>query len=344
MNKISLILFLLAVFYSSLFSQVLEGVVYDRGTGKPISQVSVYLNGTSIRTITNSKGESTLGVDKIVNTDLIFSHVSYNMISVPNPFDTDLNKVYLTEKSNLLEEIVILPQQDRKQLLKIFKENFLGTTRGGKSRKILNEDYLRLVYDEENHTLTAFCDTSLIIENKYLEYEVAFNLVKFYIKFKGHYKNSHVENVFLGGMSSFQDLKPNNKKIKKRRVLAYKNSPGNFLKNLANNTLKEGNYRLIDEKGSILPIEENFILGDTLGLKKIKIVPNSTITKIMESIEIVAKVDVLYGKDTWSQIAFLAESISVDEYGNPRVIGDIMFAGSLSEKRLGDMLPLNYEP
>ena len=112
------------------FSQTLSGTVYDEVTKKPVADANVYLDGTSIHTTTNANGQFALDVGKIINTQLIISHIAYNLYSIADPFNKLPDKIYLKEKSNILDEAVVITDKfTRKEKLKDFREQFLGTNK-----------------------------------------------------------------------------------------------------------------------------------------------------------------------------------------------------------------------
>lgn len=368
MKKLILCLFFMMFVLGCLQSQTLIGKVLDSKTKLPIPQVSVYLNGTSIRTMTDEDGMFAFSVGKIINTDLVISHVAYNMVSIPNPYAEIPDIIYLTEKANLLDEVVVVADRtSRKQKLKLFRKHFLGMSNAAKSCKILNEDDIYLYYNANDNKLTASSDKPLIIRNKYLGYEVQFSLIDFYVKFNA----SPFENVpsstggprtmsftgiladvldetsaFIKGTTSFIDLEPSNKKIEKRRSSIYKNSIGAFFKNLSNYSLLESNYKIFNKGIQVNP-DNYFFAKDTLSMKKIFLLRNTDINKQFEgdvSEPVSGVINILQDKNKRSRMVFLTDSFLVDQYGNTNAVDKLWFSGNMGNQRAGDMLPLDYEP
>jgi hypothetical protein len=52
----------------------------------------------------------------------------------------------------------------------------------------------------------------------------------------------------------------------------------------------------------------------------------------------------LLHKDDRSDITFKTKVFYVDDYGNHTQINNILFSGDMSKGRLGNMLPINYQP
>lgn len=368
MKRLIFCLFFAVLALTCLQSQTLIGRVVDNKTKLPIPQVSVYLNGTSIHTMTDEDGMFAFSVGKTINTDLIISHVAYNMVSIPDPYKEIPDVIYLTEKTNVLDEVIVIADRSsREEKLELFRKHFLGITNAGKSCKILNEDDIYLHYDSDENKLTASSDNPLIIRNKYLGYEVRFTLVDFYVKYfslpieksnanRGRVKTPLVAELlsgvmnegvaYISGTTSFVDLEPNSKKIKGRRKKVYKSSAGAFFKNLSNYSLAESGYKVFNKRLQVDP-DNYFFVKDTLSMKKVIILRNTDINKeigtdMSESIQGV--IDILYNKKEQTKIVFLTDSFLVDQYGNTNAIDKLWFSGNLGNQRVGNMLPLDYEP
>lgn len=360
MNRFAFWLFFIMLFlFTSLQSQTftLKGKVVDSKTKQPIPEVSIYLNNTSIHTMTDANGIFQLVVDERLNTDLIISRVSYHLISIPDPFNEIPDIIYLTEKDNTLNEVVVVGDGlTREEKLKMFREYFLGTSKGGKSCKILNEDDINLFYDMEEKMLTASSESPLIIENDYLGYKIHFNLISFYVQYNGNHKLNRLKESFFAGATLFIDDKPGNKKIEKRRKEAFKKSARFFLKNFVNNTLNKTNYVLYtDEKEQINDLKRYFEIKDVLDMKQVRIIryddilqPQSGERPVYMNLTIIGS-----GKYSRSGIIFYTDSFRVDRYGNVDLVDEsgnldalnkLSFFGDFGGQLIGDTLPLNYEP
>ncbi|MDR1055644.1 MAG: carboxypeptidase-like regulatory domain-containing protein [Prevotellaceae bacterium] len=346
MKRVILLLFYTLLVYYNLHAQSLSGTVYDTHTKKPIPEVNIYLDGTSIHTVTDANGNFNLAVGKLINTQLIISHIAYEIQIIASPFEKMPEKIYLKEQTNILVEAVIELLFTRKQMLKAFREQFLGQTRAGKSCKILNEGDIQLTYDRDARSLTAYCREPIIIENEYLSYKIYFGLISFQTTYLDNSINSkNARQSAFYGTSSFVDLKPGDKKTKKRRDDIFKASAVNFFKNLSNNSLKDADYKIFNNG---YPINQNFyfIIKDTLSQKLIQIDPESNINKIAVGYngkKVTGKITVLYNKKQQSEITFLTNKFHVDRYGNINEIDQIFYSGYMGQQRIGHMLPLDYE-
>jgi hypothetical protein len=344
-------LFVLANSLGCLQAQTIAGRVFDRATNEPIAYASVYLDGTSVYTLTDAGGSFRLTSGKVINTNLIISHLSYDPVSIPNPFDPDAiaDIVYLTEKKNLIGEVVVLPDKyTRAQKLKVFRDHFLGKTEGGKSCKILNEDDIDLYFNLHNNQLTASSNNPIIIENDYLGYKITYTLADFYVTAPFYpTKFGAPQQTVIKGTTSFLDLAPKSRKIKKRRDAIYEISSVAFFKGLAAGSLQESKFMLFNNR---LPADpKNFFrTTDTLSIRKVSLLPGAGLSREPElkyngEGEIKGAIDILYDRKVQSGLIFLTDSFLVDEYGNVDLTDKLLFYGSIGSQRVGDMLPLDYE-
>jgi len=272
--RLKLFILLISLFSVDINSQVISGKVFDKVTGLPIGNAHVFLNGTSCFTITDDSGGYQLNVGKIINTQLVISHLSYETMVIEHPFENESWIIYLNEKAFEIEEVAVVAKAgrfSRQQRLNAFERQFFGDNKAGKFCKIQNPEDILFSYDEKNSTLSATNLQPVIVENEYLGYRIHCSLTDFRIK----YLNSrslnarNVESVLLKCNAFFIDRTPNNSVMKKRRVEAYKSSSNYFFKNFANKTLDSSNYVIYDYYfQNILDLEHYFEIKDN-GLQKV---------------------------------------------------------------------------
>ena len=328
-------------------AQVISGFVYDIATNRPIPDVCVYLDGTSINTTTDASGKFVLTTKAVINTKLVIFHLSYHIVMIDRPFDGLPDILYLKERVNILKEVTILADCfSRKQKMEAFREHFLGTTRAGESCTIQNEEDIELFFNMQTRTLSASSDKPIIVLNSYLSYQVSFTLVDFEVEYpyvtdcKGGLKNRYVRKTFFAVGSTFTDRDPNSKRIKRNREEVYKKSSNRFFKSLINNTLEKDGFKLLAQilpKFEPLPMQY-FVMKDTLSQKMISINPEY---EEINPVHVVRKLAFLNAD--LSAIFFYTDSLLVDQYGNIDRIDKVVFTGELGKNRAGDMLPIEYE-
>ncbi|WP_298320054.1 carboxypeptidase-like regulatory domain-containing protein [uncultured Aquimarina sp.] len=97
----------------------IEATVLDKGTKEPLPFTNVIIEGTSIGTITNEKGEFELTLTKNYSTNtVIFSFVGYQNTAIPvKQFKNPEKLIYLETASTSLEEIVVTVKNKYKELV-----------------------------------------------------------------------------------------------------------------------------------------------------------------------------------------------------------------------------------
>ncbi|MDR2887740.1 MAG: carboxypeptidase-like regulatory domain-containing protein [Bacteroidales bacterium] len=346
---------IVVLFCSQINAQTLTGLVYDRATKQPVADVYVYLDGTSMFNITGNSGRFTLSAKQMINTKLVLSHLAYQTLIIENPFMLLPDTIYLETRLNKLNEITIQADPfSRRQKLAAFRQQFLGTTQAGKSCDILNEDDIQVWFNSATKTLFASSERPIEVINEYLGYRILFTLVDFKAEYAGSTLNANRINlIYYAGTTSFTDLEPDDIKIKQRRYNVYEVSSRNFFKSLAydplfgSDSLSTPTFRIYKD-GSLIDICSHFTIKDTLSLKTLhiydtvseKINPDNPLLRITVSNRDNENPAALY----YSRINFFTNMLLVDRYGNIDQIDKVIFSGQMGLSRVGDMLPVEYEP
>ncbi len=327
----------------------ITGTVYDKANNRPVPGATVYLDNTSVYTVTGADGKFTLKTKQKLNTPLIIHHLSYNTLIIKNPFDHFTGEIYLEEKGYVLKEALIEGDKfTRAQKMKAFKEHFLGTTKAGKSCEITNEDDIRLYYNINDNTLTAKTDAPIVVNNKYLGYTIEFNLMEFEVMYKMYsLKHDAARQSFFAGTSLFIDREADSKKIKERRNDSYDRSSIHFFKHLINHSLDSSNFTIYNQSQQRITSGECFNISDTLSQKLVRIKPEAFTNFKAKEISLYShrkKLDIRYKKRYPSAIYFKTDSLLIGVNGLLYNLHDVLYSGEMSRQKLGDMLPLDYEP
>lgn len=139
-KHIFLLLFFVPI---SLLAQFqLNGVVLDKSKKEPVPFATIYLNGTTIGTITNIHGEFTLK-NAISPSLLVISHISYHSLTLPiDSVNQSLPTLHLEKRNINLVEVNINDRNMRSINLEIFRNWLLGTDKFGKNAQIKNDSVL----------------------------------------------------------------------------------------------------------------------------------------------------------------------------------------------------------
>lgn len=343
-----------------LQAQVIEGKIVDSKTQESLPGATVYLDGTSIATLTDAEGNFRLDIQNSKATCIV-SYMGYRTYKLDNPrqYANKKLKVLLAEESIALDEVVIgRGPFSRKQMMQVFREQFLGESKAGSSCKIENENDIILYYDVSNNTLNASSRNPLRIQNKYLNYYVNFDLEDFKVEYnyKSLQKFNQVRSYF-SGTTFYKDLKEG-KNAEKRRNMTFYGSAQHFAYTLAHAAWEKEETTLFVNG---IPVHPNdyFQVKDTLGVKKVtlirepqKSVPSVNVQQHEGSISgtanhqqtkwVKANFNVLYKKDKQSIIKFVDKVIFIDATGHYTPVYGILYGGYIGSLKAGDMLPIDY--
>lgn len=330
--KILVLLFCL----ENVYSQKIIGLIVDENKN-PLPGVNVYYDGTTIYTLTDEKGTFILDSPFKNNNLLVISSIGYKTQYLKD-YQESLY-IQLEPEINELKEVVVknsgLP---RKLLLKLFKDNFIGTTKNGKAATILNEDILVFDYNMDKKELTAYANDELIILSPRMGYKIFYKLVDFKLNFSHKVTQENVIKSFYAGVSRFEET-TNSKKVIENREQAYLGSQLHLFRAIANkNTASEGflfflNRAIIENDNHIDVTQEEDYYKVTL-LK---------FPKFDKSISKSLSYSILYNKNEQSSIIFYTNTFKIYKFGTFDELQNIYFSGKISEKKIGDLVPLNYK-
>jgi hypothetical protein len=352
--------FLLFFFFISMslpaVAQTITGYIYDELENKPLEGAFVYLDGTTINTSTNEKGYFTLNPGKVYNVPLIVTYTGFENFVLENPFSYNKPvKVLLRMSSIFLDEVVINKNFPftRKQMLRAFREQFLGETAAGRSCTIENEDDIKLRYNLSTNVLSASSAVPLRIKNKKLEYNINFSLVDFQVAYSMQsLLSANVRQSFYAGTTAFTDVSKEGSAEKKRKK-AYLGSTVHLMKTIASNAWAKEKFRLYEGSWPADP-DQCFTITDTLELKKISVIKDN---KKVPAISLnqadggnpktmkfkkADKYNVLYNGKEQSSFELANGRLYIDRNGLFSPIQEINFGGYMATLKAGDLLPADY--
>ena len=340
----NLLMFILLGCSTIVVAQAVKGKVYDE-KNQPLYGATIFLDGTSISTISGEDGFFQLPVLSKVNSNLVVSYIGYQTVTI-SAFTTDKDiEVKMVPSTNSLKEVVIKKNRfTRKEMLKLFREQFLGDTKAGRKAVIVNEDALDFEYDEQYKVFKASSDQPLVIQNPVLGYEVTYEISDFIVEFKTlSIKSVDTYRILFTGVSRFKETS-NSKEVVKERMKSYRGSVLHFFRSLVSDKMVENDFMLVKSK-KIAAVKDNFKLKDNLGLIEVKLndMPMKVVSKnALVDEKFYAHYQISFQKSRTSAVTFLTQVFNVDQFGIHSNVADILFAGDMSDKRVGDLLPTNY--
>lgn len=261
-----------------LGQNTISGTVIDKSTHEPLPAATVYINGTTIGTATDSYGRFMLKNIPFPST-VVFSFVGYetetqSLTGNPGEILIELNA------NNELPQ-VDATGQERAIILQFFKEQFLGKDKWGENATIRNDDHLFFIAETNDKidltlyndakrdtvnifgkaginpaditfikigrritSLKAWADEAIIIDLPLLGYQLYVDLVEFTYK---ETRNGDQCNTL--GYFYYKPYNTNReskiKEFEKNRKLAYYNSTRHFLRSLSQGRLKENGYKFL---------------------------------------------------------------------------------------------------
>ena len=358
----ALLFFVMAFSFYSALGQTISGYVYDEAENKPLEGAFVYLDGTTISASTDSRGFFKITTPQKYNTTLVISYVGFEDLVVQEPYSYGKPfKVLLREDAIKLQEVVITKGGpfSRRAMLAAFRKQFLGMSDAGSSCKIENESDIVLYYSTTDNTLHAMAYKPIIINNKRLEYKLAFTLSDFTVHY--NMKTLNEQNAigsFFAGTTFFTDVATKEITIKRRKGV-YEGSTMHLMKTIAANDWENQKFALYADKLPASP-SAYFSVTDSLDYKKVTLIdiPASVKKNRAEvaklNLRSLAKKEknnseysdvkfvIMYKNSEQTEISFNRGYFYIDHNWLFFPINEIIFSGYMGTLKAGDLLPTDY--
>lgn len=241
-------------FYVSFDAQAqtfsINGIIKDAATQETMPSVHIFLNGTSIGTISKTDGTFTLEEIPEGTFELSISFIGYETGSYL--LDTgkldEFYEILLKPSVLTLDELVITPQKYGPlwdENMKVFQRLFIGTSSRAEKVKIVNPKALNFDYDPYTKIFEAWAHEPIIIKNDALGYEIDYYLDEFTVDY-------NTDQIITLGRPAFKPLKSKRKRTNERweesRKEAYLGSMDHFLQCLIKSQLSVCGYELRAEQ------------------------------------------------------------------------------------------------
>lgn len=372
---------MLFCFYHTLQAQgSISGIVTSESNGQPLSGASVYINGSTVGTVSGEDGRFHLSTLPNGFYDVVVSFVGYEVIVYRAIIQSkDLSITFkMTRKETELRKVVVMSKNARERWLKVLRENFLGVTYPASRCSIKNED--EILFDMANKdSMRAYSLVPLIIENKELGYRVYFELNELY------YSNANHQTYFYG-LSRYEELSNREKvpaKYRNARERNYRGSSLHFYHSLIDSTTQqEGfnllNIRYLEMNDSSVKTNQPVIISGGSGVQPARgkmaagypvlrndvVMKDSIDGKIVYKLIWKDKLRVIYTKDpsgkayllkkvimtgnlpkgVYSELEIISEPAILDKNGSLYNPLAVQFSGYWAYHKMADMLPIDYRP
>jgi hypothetical protein len=219
--------------------------------------------------------------------------------------------------------------------LEIFEREFLGTSKYSGSTKILNPEVINFRKDKDTKQLTAFSDSTIVVENRAMGYKLFILLEYFSYDTNGEIDYlAHVR--FLELTSPDSDEKED---WKEKRLYCYLGSQKHFFRSLISNRLYEEGFRV--KMGPMYSLIKGG--GNYVSEKDLRVEDYGD-GVFMLPLETGLKVEFLERNLTVSYVIPVAPFILLDKSGNRADKNNMKVAGYWAEQRMSSALPYNYSP
>jgi hypothetical protein len=353
----------------------ITGIVTD-DKDVPIPGATIFIGDSRKVTASDNEGRFTLSQVQPGNYNLVVKMMGY--VVLQHSFmlqNKDARFRFKLQEDNVMlntVNITAISLEERKRLLAIFIECFLGRSKNAARCKILNTDDIRIQFDKKRNILTANSNDFLIIENKALGYTMKYLLNNF------TYDRSRWESVItFDGTLFFEDMKANaiqQKKWEQERVNTYLGSVPHFFRSMFSDTFEENGFvmyqmlnrdalKVYGEKQQKIPdqyfkplksfnryithVDENFKMLNLKLLKKdstelyVVYTPKKEPREFLTNGVVVQRFFNMPAGQA-SIIRPMMDSVLVSKSGDISTVGSILFTGYWTWDQASGFLPSDY--
>ena len=355
------LLFLVLSFQTFAQTGTIKGVVKDAETGETLPYCNVFVNNTTISTVTDLDGNYTLANLEPGTVEIGFSFMGYiaetKKVTL-NPGGISTLNLSMTAFAQELSDVEIKASRDKawERDLRKFQNLFLGNDQIASLSTIQNPWAIDFAEGKEKGSFVATAIQPIEIINNHLGYKISFDLQEFY---------DAPTNYRIIGAARFEEMKPESEKQKtawdQNRAEVYRKSPMNMFRAMINGKQEQEGFFLYGDKagGSASMNMRSDIFANELGKSVVPYKPAQLITPADKPgeylINLKGRIEIHYQKG-YAQVNTYADApypvswlevnkgiVRVRENGmvlNPQ---DLVFSGDMDRKRISTLLPLDYD-
>lgn len=355
-------LFALLGIFNFVFAQTgtIIGLVKDAETGETLPFCNVFINNTTISTVTDIDGKFILSGLEPGSLEVGFSFMGYvaetRKVSLNAGGNLTVNlsmKPFATELSDV--EIKASRDKTWERELRKFENLFIGVDDAAAKSQILNPWVIDFPAATEKGAFVAKADLPIEIENRYLGYKITFNLNEFF---------DSPTNYRIVGAARFEEMAAVSDLEKstweKNRADVYRKSPMNMFRSILSGSQEKEGFYLYGDKagGSASRNMRSDIFANELGNSVVVYKADPLVTPTSPSgqyfINLKGRIEIHYQKgfaqantykDAPYPISWLevnGEKVKVRENGMVMNPQDLVFSGDMDRKRISNLLPLDY--
>lgn len=339
---------------------IVKGKVIDKNTRMPLQGASVFAQNTTIGEASDSTG----------NFRIRLPEGGYSLVTTYTGYETETIRINHASSQNDSLVVELSPEVKSLEAVTIsisnevengwekygsfFRDNFIGQSAFAKQCVIKNPEVLHFYFSKKRNRLKVLAKESLIVDNFALGYSLKFTIDSF-----TNYYNTKT-NLFIGYplFEAMQGDSEQQKTWSQNRAIAYKGSLLQLMRSIYSRTLKENGFELqfvVNNNGEDFPIHLenlygalNYKMDDST--KTLEFYPNQSEVAVFykkaKPEKAYLNMDSTAKKDfQLSTINFpKEESFFIEPNGYFYDQEDIITNGYLGFKKMGDMLPYDYEP
>lgn len=339
---------------------IVKGKVIDKNTRAPLQGASVFAQNTTFGEASDAEGNFSIRLPE-GGYSLVITYTGYETETIRITHSTSQNDSLLIEMSQeikSLEAVTIAISSEVKNGWEkygaFFTDNFIGQSQFARQCVIKNPEILHFYYSKRKNRLKVLAKEPLIVDNFALGYTLKFAIDSF----TNEYNTK--TNLFVG-YPLFEEMQGTPQQMKtwnENRAAAYHGSLLQFMRGLYSQTLKEDGFEIqfiVDNHGQDYPIPLGNLYGalnykkdDSTGVVEVhpnqrevaliynKAKPEKAYTDLDTSVRKNFQLStLLFPKD---------ESIYIEQNGYFYDQEDIITNEYLAFKKIGDMLPYDYQP
>jgi len=357
----TVLLMLLLPLWAWAQTATVTGQVKDAETGEALPFCSVFVNNTTLSTITDLQGNFTLAGLEPGSQEIGFSFLGYSAelrkitLKPGGTFTLNLSMTPLVQELSE-QEIKSSRDKDWERDLRKFQNLFIGTDEAATQTRILNPWVIDFPESSEKGSFLARAEQPLEIENLFLGYKITFNLKEF-VDAPTSYR--------IVGAARFEPLTPSTESQQalweKNRSDIYQRSPMNLFRALIKGTQEREGFYLYGDKpgGSESRNMRSDIFANELGKS---VVPYKADPLYVPGdapgvyvLQLKGRIEIHYQKgfaqantyrDAPYPISWLETKqgqVRVKENGTVLNPEDLVFSGDMDRKRISNLLPLDYD-